>query len=429
MEVIRKELLPGVTLTAVHTKKFKSAVLAATFLAPLNGETASANALIPSVLRRGTRRYLDMQTISAALDELYGGTIEPCVRKKGETQCVGFVSSFLDDAYTPDGSKILEPAAALLGDLLLHPATEQGIFRKEYVESERENLINRIRAQKNDKRQYAVTRLNQLMCQTEPFGTDKLGCEDDARVLDAASLWTRYQSLLSQSELALYYCGSAEPLRVEKALRDALASLPRTAAPQKNSCVVRSHRAGDTVREFTDRMDVTQGKIALGFRTGGVCLESAQYPALLVLNALYGGSPNSKLFLNVREKQSLCYYASSMLEKQKGVMIVSSGVEFANLEKARAEILTQLDLCRSGNITPEELEAGRRSVVSDLHALLDSQGRLEDYWLTYATAGSELSPQKLAEQVETVTPEEVVAVAQAIELDGVYTIMGKEAQA
>ena len=158
-DMTRIGLFPGVSLTAVHTKKFKSSVLGVQFLSPLSAETASANALVPSVLRRGTARHLDMEALSAALDELYGGSIEPVVRTRGETQCVGFLGSFLDDAYTLDGSPVLEQAAALLGELLLEPYTEHGVFCPDYTAGERANLIDRIRAQINEKRSYAVKRL------------------------------------------------------------------------------------------------------------------------------------------------------------------------------------------------------------------------------------------------------------------------------
>ena len=156
IQVTQKDLMPGVHLTAVHTEKFKTCLLGATLLTSLRKETASLNALVPFVLRRGTERAPDMEALSAALDELYGGSIEPNVRKKGSVQCIGFTGSFLDDTYTPGREAILEPAAALLGDLLLHPVKEDGGFRREYVEGERTNLVDRIRAQVNDKRQYSV---------------------------------------------------------------------------------------------------------------------------------------------------------------------------------------------------------------------------------------------------------------------------------
>ena len=426
IDVTRTQLLPGIHLTAVHTEKFKSSMLAVHFLLPLHGDTASMYALIPSVLRRGTQRHPDMEALSAALDELYGGALEPMVRRKGETQCVGFVGSFLDDAYTLEGEPILERAARLLGDLVLHPATEGGRFRSAYVEGERTNLINRIRAQINDKRQYALLRLTEEMCLREPFGVDKLGCEAAARDITGESLWQAYQNMLRTAPVELYYCGSARPERVKAALSSALNALPDTGLrtpPKKPG----ARRAPEQPRLVEEKLDVTQGKLALGLRTGGINVWSKQFPALLMCNAVFGGSTTSKLFLNVREKLSLCYYASSQVEKLKGVMLVSSGVEFGKVDQAREEILTQLENCRQGKIEPWELEAARSCVTSAYRSVLDSQSQLEDYWLGQAVAGVEETPEQLARRVEQVTGEQVAAAAEKLRLDTVYFLKGKEA--
>lgn len=209
IEVTRTQLLPGVHLTAVQTQKFKSSVLGMQFLLPLAREQAALHALLPMVLRRGTAEHPDMESLSAVLDELYGGSLEPTVRKKGETQCVGFVGSFLDDAYTLDGSAVLEPSAALLGELVLRPYTRDGAFCPDYTRQERENLVTRIRAQVNDKRQYAQVRVVAEMCAGEPFGVDKLGDEASAAAITPQKLWDCYQQVLRTAPIEFYYCGSA----------------------------------------------------------------------------------------------------------------------------------------------------------------------------------------------------------------------------
>lgn len=424
-ELTRSELFPGVHLTAVHTEKFKSCVLGASFLAPLDRTTAACNALVPSVLHRGTQEHPDMESLSSALDELYGGSIEPVVRTRGETQCVGFLGSFLDDAYTLDGSAILEKAAGLLGELLLRPCTEQGVFRRDYTDSERQNLIDRIRAQVNDKRSYALLRLKREMCAGEPFGVDRLGDESSARAITPESLWARYQDLLRTAPMELYYCGSAKPERVADALRAALSQLPTDGvrAPLSRPA---AKEAPAQPREVVESLDVTQGKLTMGLRTGST-VWSEDYPALLLANAIFGGTTTSRLFLHVREKLSLCYYASSQLEKLKGVMLVSSGVEFDKVGEARAEILSQLEACRKGAFEDWELEGARRSVVSALHSAMDAQARLEDFWLGQAVAGLTEDPEALARRVEEVTREQVVAAFSSLQLDTIYFLKGREA--
>ena len=425
MEVLRRELSPGVWLRTVHTNKFKSSYLSLTLMAPLRAETASANALIPWVLRRGTEDHPDLESLSAALDQLYGGAVEPIVRKKGETQCVGFAASFLDDAYALEGESILEPAAALLGELLLRPYTRDGVFCPDYTAGERANLIDRIRAQVNDKRHYALARLTQLMCAREAFGVDKLGDEKHASALTPESLWRRYQDLLSSAQLELYYCGSAAPDRVERAFAQALSQLPRSEERVDPDCEVRLHAGAEPVcRE--DRMDVTQGKLALGFRTGGVTCWEEEYPALVLCNAVFGATPLSKLFLNVREKRSLCYYASSTLEKMKGLLLVSSGIEFDQYQQAKDEILAQLEAVRRGEIENWELEGARRTLMGGHRSALDDQGRLEEFWLGQAAAGLDTGIEELVESLQTVTREQVAAAARKLELDTVYFLNGKE---
>lgn len=421
----RTELMPGVHFRAIHTEKFKSAYLSVTFMAPLNKDTAAVNALLPYVLRRGSCRHESMEAISAALDELYGGAIEPVVRKKGETQCVGFVASFLDDAFALEGENILEPAAQLLGELLLQPRLEDGRFCREYVAGEKANLIDRIRGQINDKRTYASLRLKQLMCRDEAYGVDVWGEEQSAAAITDEQLWQQYQQLLATCEVEVYYCGSAQPERAQAALKQALAALPRSEELQALECEIRLTASAEP-QIVEEAMDVSQGKLAMGFRTGGMTVWEEDYPALLMLNAVFGGTSLSKLFMNVREKLSLCYYASSALEKMKGILWVSSGIEFEKYEQARDEILAQLEAVRRGEIEPWELEGARRTLMTAYMTALDSQSRQEDFWLGQSAAGLEECPEALAERIEGVTLEQVVAAAQKLELDTIYFLKGKE---
>ena len=422
--VKRTQLMPGVFLTSVNTKKFKSSLLSMTLLAPLKGETAAVNALIPYLLRRGSEAHPDLQSLSAALDQLYGGAIDPVVRKKGEAQCVGFLGSFLDDAYTLDGSGVLAQAAGLMGELLLRPYTQAGAFCPDYTRQEKANLIDRIRAEVNEKRQYAVNRVLEEMCREEPYGVGRLGREADVEAITPQSAWAQYQALLAHSRLELYYCGSAEHDEACIILQRALTGLPREGGYEVPETVVVP--SAQAPRRVEEAMDVAQGKLTMGFRTGGITAASPDYPALVLCNALFGGTTTSKLFLNVREKLSLCYYASSSLLRYKGLMIVSSGVEFSNVKKAEDEIEAQLEACRRGDFEPWEVEGARRYTVSSLMTMLDSQGRQEDWWISQAVVGLTQSPQELARAMETVSVEAAVAAAKAISLDTVYFLKGME---
>ena len=217
-------IMQGVVLTCLQTEKFKTGCLSINLLTPLSRETASKNALIPMVLCRGTATLPDMAAISSRLDSLYGARLKPVVRKKGEIQVIGLYADFADDAFIPEKSSILEHISELMGEMLLMPKTRGGLFIKEYVESEREKLLELIRGRINDKRAYSMQRLFELMCAMEDYATDKLGSESEAESITASELTRHYHEILSVSPIEVFYCGSAEPKRVKAAVKGIKAS-------------------------------------------------------------------------------------------------------------------------------------------------------------------------------------------------------------
>ena len=416
----RTKLADGVYLTYLPARKFKTSLLSAQFVTPIRQETAAAYALLPAVLRRGTVTYPDMGSLSARLDKLYGARIDYTVRKKGENQCVGFVASLIDDSFAPGGEKLLEPAADLLGELICDPATERGRFVPAYFESEKTNLIDAIRSLINDKRDYADSRLLREMCAGEPYGIPRLGDEKSAEKLQLQKLHAQYGQLIAASQLELFYSGSASWDRVAHALLSAFSTLPRDNI--KYAAAAQNHPAREEVRTVTESLDVTQGKLGMGFSCG-----SSDTAALLMGNTLFGGSSNSKLFLNVREKLSLCYYASSLYHRQKGMITVSSGIEFGNYQKAYDEILAQLAAVQNGQLEDWELEGARSTLLNAYASMGDSQGKLENFYLGQAATGQSETPEALAAQVRGVTPERIFAAMKTVKLDTVYFLRGKEA--
>lgn len=418
----RTELMPGVFLTAVQTRKFKSSYWSVRLLTPLTEETAALNAVLPRVLRRGTASCPDQERLAAALDEMYGGAVEPLVGKRGEIHCFGFVASFLDDALVPDETPLLDRAANLLGDLLLRPATRNGRLRSDYVDGERENLVSEIRSQINDKRSYAQTRMVEEMCAEESYRINRLGSLEQAQKINVTRLNRYYREVLSTARIEVYYCGSAAPEQVEQAWREALMGLPRYQVGQLPETVLGKPAE---VRQVTEHLEVTQGKLVMGFRTG-IDLTDPGYPALMVANAIFGGNSNSKLFLNVRERLSLCYSVNSSLDKFKGLLVVQAGAEFDQLEQVRQEVLAQLDQVRSGAFTPEELQAAKSALVRMYRGTLDVPSQLEDFWLGQNLAGLRFGPDELAALIAEVDAQQVAEVANRIELDTIYCLMGPE---
>ena len=420
--MIRKELMEGVSLTYLPARKFKTGLLSAHFLTPLDRGSAAVRALLPAVLRRGTVGSPDMGAISARLDRLYGAELDYTVRKKGECQCVGFVGSFIDDAYALGGEKLLEPVAELMGEMILAPVTRSGRFLPDYVESERDNLADAIRSIRNDKRDWADLRLLQELCTGEAYGVSRLGDEKSVEKTSPQKLYAEYRRLVASAPMELFYCGSAELSRVEDALLNALSALPRQGvAPVP---VTERHRPRQETRVVREGMDVTQGKLGMGFSC-----TSDDESALLLGNLLFGGSSNSKLFLNVREKLSLCYYASSLYHRQKGLITVSSGVEFADFQPAYEEILSQLQALRQGQLEPWELDAAKGVLRSAYAAMEDSQGRLENFYLGQAIEGRGDSPEDLSREMEETSAERIFRAMETVKLDTVYYLERKEAKA
>ena len=423
MEFNRTELMPGVFLSHLRSDKFKTACMSVTLLTQLRRETAAMNAVIPFVLRRGTTRYGDMEQLSRRMDELYGAAVEPVVRRIGEIQCIGFYGRFPEPDYLPGGEALLGDTCALMAQLLLDPVTRGGLLLPQYVDSEREKLLDIIRSRMNDKRSYALTRCIEEMCCYEDFAVSRFGSESEAENIHYKKLTRHYRELIQTCPVEIFYCGKTDFKAVSAAMREAFSTMPRGEIDYDIGTDLRMNAVEDHVRFVEEEMDVTQGKLVLGFRLGE-CMEEPDIPALYVFNAVYGSGATSKLFMNVREKLSLCYYASSAVYLHKGIMLVSSGIEFDKLDAARDEILAQLDSVRRGEITDDELRSAKKSVASDLRAVQDSIGELEGFYLSQALDGLDYGPAELAALAEDVTKEDVQAIAKSIECDLIYFLKG-----
>lgn len=427
MELKRSEIMPGVWLNHLGTDKFKTACLSVTLLTQLQRDTASLNALIPFVLRRGTARHSDMEAISKRFEELYGAAIEPVVRRIGEIQCVGFYASLPEERYLPGNTSVLRDTCELMGELLLSPATRGGLLLAKYVDSEKEHLADLIRSRVNNKHSYAIARCLEEMCCYEDFSVSRFGDAESAMSIRYQKLTRQYRELLQSSPVEIFYCGMESEKKVKAALRDALSALPRANINYDLGTDVRMNAVEAAPRFAEEEMDVTQGKLVMGFRLGE-CMEEPDVPAIRVFNAVFGGGTTSKLFVNVRERLQLCYYASSMADVHKGLLLVSSGIEFDKLDVVRGEILNQLEAIRRGEVSEEELASAKACVASDLRALTDSQGELEGFYLSQILDGLDCGPMEIAELVEEVSLEDVVAVAKSVECDMIYFLRGEDVE-
>lgn len=415
-------LAPGVTLRALQTDKFKTACFSVSFLRPHSRLTAAADALLPSVLLRGTGHFPDIRSISMHLDELYGTSFGTLVRRKGEAKLTGFFAEFIDDRFLPEGEGVFHAVTDFLREVLCCPLTENGVFCEKSVEGEKQNLINAIESDLNDKRTYATVRMLETMCEGEAYGTPRLGYAEDVRAITPQSLWEHYQTILRTSRIEIFYAGGASCAEAAAAFSKVFSFARAADFPQVRTQVCR--RAAQ-VRERTETMDVAQGKLVMGLRTG-VTVGDPDYPALLLLNTVFGGCVTSKLFLNVREKRSLCYYAGSSLEKYKGLMLVSSGVAFENYETAKQAILHELGQCRQGQFTEAEIAQAKSYLTFALRSAMDAPARLDEFYIGNAVEEGDDLP-VLIEKLNALTAEELRRAAQKLSLDTIYFLKGEDA--
>ena len=415
------QLQPGVTLRCFRDSRFKQGALSVQFLRPLCKQEASLNALIPAVLLRGTRQYPDLRKITHHLDDLYGASVGALVRKVGDLQTTGLYCSFMDDRFALEQDRILEPAIDFPGQLLLDPVLEEGCFRQDYLESEKRNMILAIEAQRNDKRQYANAQLLYTMCAGDPYGVPRLGDKEQAAAITARQAYSHYQKILQESPVHIFYVGSAEPAYVAELLQPvarALASRPQAVPAQTglSTAPTGSH---------TERMAVTQGKLCVGFTTP-ITLRQPEFAAMQVMNMIFGGGMTSKLFMQVREKESLCYDIGSGYHGSKGLVTVSAGIEFAMKEKVLERIRQQLQACRDGDFTGEELAAAKQALITQLQATHDSPGAIENYYATGQLSGLNKTTEEYMQLVQQVQAQQVRDAAASLTEHTVYFLRGEQ---
>ena len=415
-------LLPGVTLRIFPAERFKQGCLSLQFLRPMCAEEAALNAIIPAVLLRGTKNHPDLRAITLRLDDLYGAAVGALVRRVGDYQTVGLYCGFIEDRYALSGDTVLEPMLDFLEELLLDPVTDGDAFHPEFVESEKRNLIATIESERNDKRAYCAAQMLKKMCAADTFGIPRLGEKEQVEQINAKSAWDHYHTILRQSPVEIFYVGSGDANVVADRLRQLFGRIHRQPMILPPQTPFRDGGGG----EYTETMAISQGKLSMGFVTP-ITNKDPQFAARQVLNTVFGAGMTSKLFMNVREKMSLCYSIGSGYYGSKGIMTVSAGIDCDKEPVVAQEILRQLEACRAGNITAEELAAGKEAILSGLRGVHDSPGSIEGYESVAAISELPLSVEQYYRAVEAVTAADVAAAAKTVQLHTTYFLKGVDA--
>ena len=413
------ELFPGVTLRCFPDHRFKQSCLSVQFVRPLQAKEAAMNALIPAVLLRGTESAPDLRAITLRLDDLYGASVGALVRRVGDLHTTGFYCNVINDSYTMEQDSLLTAMVEFVGQLLFQPVLEKGVFRKDFVESEKKNLISTLQTQLNNKRAYAGAKLMEIMCKDDPFGIPRLGRVEDAKKVTAKNLYRHYLTVMKESRIDLFYVGPQEANQVAEMLRPLFDLPERAYKPLPAQTPFR----GGQGKDVTETMDVTQGKLAMGFYSP-ITSRDPDFAAMQVFNALFGGGMTSKLFMNIREKQSLCYDIGSSYYGSKGILTVSAGIDWEKEELVRNEIEAQWQACKNGDISPEELRSAKESLCSALEGTHDSPGAIEGYYASGALSGHFGDPQAYIAQVQAVTAADCARVAKTLQRHSSFFLKG-----
>lgn len=414
-------LAPGMTLRHYRDTRFKQGALSLQFLRPMCREESAMNALLPAVLLRGCKEYPDLRAITLHLDDLYGASVSALVRRVGDIQTTGFYCGFMEDRFAMDGDTIFAPMVAFLQQLLLEPVLENSVFSREFVESEKKNLISTIQSEINDKRVYANAKLLRLMCREDSFGLPRLGTAEEVTAIDASGLYAHYQKLLRESQIEFFYVGSMEKESVAAMIRSQFAA---PISPMQLPGQAPFH-SGDGVQEI-EIMDVSQAKLCLGYVTP-ITNQSPEFAAMQVFNTVFGGGMTSKLFMNVREKLSLCYSIGSGYYGTKGLLTVSAGIDAAQEDRVRQEIEAQLDDCRNCKVTAQELESAKEALLSSLRSVHDSPGSIESYYCTSVLSSLKLTPKAHMDAIAKVTVADIAAVADTVRFHSSFLLKGETA--
>ena len=401
----RIRLADGVQFSAVRDSRFKTMKLSANIIVPLSAETASANALICGVLSRSCKAYPDFTALSKKLSSLYGADLNVSIRKSGDNQVLTLSASGLDDRYTLGGESVARELSQLLCGVIFEPNLKDNAFLEEEVEQERRQLLDLIDSEFNEKRIYANAQLVKY---------------EKIKEATPQSLYAAWQQLLKTAVFEILYIGDSAPDKAIEVFAEAFGRIDRAPVAAQTEVI----RRADEPKHITEEMSVAQSKLVMGFRAG-TALPDREIYATNLMCAILGGTANSKLFCNVREKQSLCYYCSSRYDKMKGILFIDSGVEGENIEKLEAGVMHEIEDMQNGVITDFEIEATKMAIVNAYHTSNDTVSGIESWYMAQLFDGSFKSIEEMAAIINAVTKEEIVAAANRLTLDTVYVLKNR----
>lgn len=394
----------------IKTKGFKTNLYSIFFTVPMNEETVTINSLLPAVLRRGSKNYPTQLEIGKKLEEMYGAGFNCGVDKMGDYQVLKFYMEILSDEFIPEKQ---EPVK-FLREIVFNPLLEDGHFKKEYVDQEKENLKKIIESRQDNKAKYALDRCIEEMFEGESYGIYKFGKVEDLENINEINLYEQYQKLLKDARIDCYACGNEiQSTKIENEGKQV----------ENNAKVKQAENQEHTIKnkEIKETLDVSQGKLIIGLVT-----PDKDKSVISMYNTILGGGANSKLFQNVREKAGLAYSASSSYIRRKNTIFIKTGIETSNYDKAVEIIKKQIEDMKNGDITDDEFNQAKELILSSLRLLSESQEDLIAYDFDRTLYGESVNLEEYMKQIENVTKKQVIDVAKDVQLDTIYFMQGGE---
>lgn len=420
MSVKLTPISDGVEGLFISNDRFNTTLVSFNFYLPLDKQSVAVNGLLPFVLTTCSDKYKDFSKLNYKLSKLYGAHLDASTEKNGDYQLLKISASVIADRFAIDGESLTAEACELLLSLIFEPKVENGAFCEEDVEREKRKAIEHIRGEISEKRTFARNRMIEEMFKDDAYGVSKCGSEEDVQAINGESLYKAWENMLKTAFIRVQVVSSGMPAGLFDKVREKF-----DAAARENITVCGESKRinhSDTVNTVVDKMDVAQGKLVMGF-SSEINSDSESSVPLMVLSDIFGGGPYSRLFTNVREKMSLCYYCSASSVRSKGLLMVDSGVEAENFEKAQTEILNQLDIIKKGEFSDFEFDSSIKSLKDSLKTYNDSQSAI-DLWYALRVIDKELtSPEEFAEKLSTITRENVIDTAKGVKLHTVYKLM------
>lgn len=418
MDINKRKIAKGVTLLGVKADHFKTNEIAISLALPLEKSTASVNALVINLLSRRNHEFASMEQLNKKLAYLYGASLSAAVSKQGECQVLKIGITCLDDRFSLDGSSISFECLKLLTSLVFYPRLDDnGNFYEEDIKSEQRILIEKIESENNEKRTYVLRQAESLMFKDEPYGINKYGTIEDVKKITSADVLHAWHNMLDTAKIMISVVGNVDFEETASYLVSMFRTVIRHYTPLKDAVFVTSR--GD-VKEKMERLNVKQGKLVIGFRVN-MKPDDKLTPAMRTFCDVFGGGPYSKLFANVREKMSLCYYCSARYTKLKSYIMIQCGCNEENMDKAVREILNQLEEIKNGNFD-EEFNSSKIGLRDAILSVNDTPELIENWYSNQLTVKSIKSPEESAQENDAVTKEQVMHCATLLKLDTIYKL-------